>query len=105
MLKLVVTTRDGQAHDIATYADITLLEAMHSAGIDDLLALCGGGCSCATCHVVVDPSRLDLITPTSSDEDDLLDGADNRVPGSRLSCQILLNDSHDGLRVMIAPEE
>lgn len=105
MLKILVTTRDDRTHEIAGRAGITLLEAMRLAGIDDLLALCGGSCSCATCHVVVDASYPKLIMPASSDEDDLLGAIDHRMTGSRLSCQILLDESHDGLRVIVAPED
>ena len=104
-MKIVITTRDGQTHDIAAVAGTTLLEAIRFAGIDDLLALCGDCCSCATFHVMVDQSCPEMISPTSPDEDDLLDASDHRVLGSRLSCQILLDDSHDGLQVTIAPAD
>jgi 2Fe-2S ferredoxin len=69
------------------------------------LALCGGCCSCATCHVHVDPDFAALLPPMSEDENDLLDSSDHRNETSRLSCQIHLTAALDGLRVTIAPED
>lgn len=81
------------------------MEAIRDAGIDELLALCGGCCSCATCHVHVDPAFADRLPPMSEDESDLLDSSDHRRETSRLSCQVPLTDALAGLRVTIAPED
>ena len=75
------------------------------AGFDELLALCGGCCSCATCHVVVDPAFADKLPKMSEDEDDLLESSDHRAETSRLSCQIPFTADLDGLHVTIAPED
>ena len=64
------------------------MEVIRDAGIDELLALCGGCCSCATCHVHVDPDFAARLPPMSEDENDLLDSSDDRDETSRLSCQI-----------------
>ena len=74
-------------------------------GFDELLALCGGCCSCATCHVHVDPAHVDRLPPMSDDENDLLDSSSYRNELSRLSCQIQFGNDLDGLAVTIAPEE
>jgi 2Fe-2S ferredoxin len=81
------------------------MEAIRDAGIDELLALCGGCCSCATCHVFVDPDFADLLPTMTEDENDLLDSSDHRTAASRLSCQIPLSAALDGLAVRIAPED
>ena len=81
------------------------MEAMRDAGIDELLALCGGCCSCATCHVYVEPSTAALLPLMSDDENDLLDSSDHRTAQSRLSCQLVLTDAMDGLKVAVAPED
>jgi 2Fe-2S ferredoxin len=83
---------------------MTLMQTITDAGIGELLALCGGVCSCATCHVYVE-SDLPMLPATSADEDGLLDGAEQRKPNSRLSCQIRMSDDYDGMRVVIAPED
>jgi 2Fe-2S ferredoxin len=81
------------------------MEATRDAGFDELLALCGGCCSCATCHVYVDPAVAASLPPVSEDESDLLDGSPHRNEQSRLSCQVIMSDALSGLTVTIAPED
>jgi 2Fe-2S ferredoxin len=68
-------------------------------------AICGGMCSCATCHVYVDPEWVSKLPAAMSDETDMLRDLTTRRDNSRLSCQIQLTAAIDGLRVTIAPEE
>mgnify|MGYP002401136559 FL=1 len=82
-----------------------MMETIRDAGIDELMALCGGCCSCATCHVHVDPGFVDSLPGLADDEDELLDSSSFRAETSRLSCQIPLTADLDGLRVRIAPED
>jgi ferredoxin len=70
-----------------------------------LLALCGGCCSCATCHIHIEPAFADRLPKMSEDENDLLDSTDHRNETSRLSCQVPVTDALDGLIVTIAPED
>ena len=81
------------------------METIRDNGFDELLALCGGCCSCATCHVHIDPSYMDKLPEMDMDEDDLLESSDHRNEYSRLSCQIPITDTLDGLKVTIAPED
>ena len=83
----------------------SLMEAIRDNGFDELLALCGGCCSCATCHVHIDPAFADKMPEMTEDESDLLDSSDHRNEFSRLSCQITLTDAMAGLTVTIAPED
>ena len=105
MPQLIVTTRSGAEETITAGTGISVMEALRDGGIDELLALCGGCCSCATCHVHADESWVDLLPPPSTDESDLLEGSSHRVSNSRLSCQITFSEDLDGLRVTIAPED
>jgi 2Fe-2S ferredoxin len=105
MPQLIVITRDGTEHQVKGQSGLSVMEVIRDNGFDELLALCGGCCSCATCHVHVDPEWLPKLAPIGRDEDDLLDSSDHRVAASRLSCQIPFNDELDGLRVAIAPED
>jgi 2Fe-2S ferredoxin len=105
MAGLVVVTREGTESRIEAEAGLNVMEIIRNGGIDELLALCGGCCSCATCHVYIDPAFADLLPPVSADEDDLLDGSSHRTEQSRLSCQLVMAAALDGLRVTIAPED
>jgi 2Fe-2S ferredoxin len=105
MPQLTVVTRDGTATDVQGEAGLSVMEAIRENGFDELLALCGGCLSCATCHVHVDPDWIDRLPAMQPDEDDLLDTSDHRVATSRLSCQIKFGPDLDGLRVRIAPDD
>ncbi|HEY1605644.1 MAG TPA: 2Fe-2S iron-sulfur cluster-binding protein [Allosphingosinicella sp.] len=105
MAKLIIVSRDGAEKTIEGRYGWSVMENIRGAGFDELLALCGGCCSCATCHVHVDPHWLTALPPMHGDEDDLLDTSDHRRPNSRLSCQIEYGEALDGLKVQIAPED
>ena len=69
-------------------------------GVDGIIAECGGNCMCATCHVYVDSGWLDKLDPVSDTEDAMLEStAAERLPNSRLSCQIKVTAELDGLAV------
>ncbi|WP_297443413.1 2Fe-2S iron-sulfur cluster-binding protein [Acidocella sp.] len=103
MVDLVIIDRAGSAHEFSAPGGGSLMEAVRAQGIYDIKALCGGSCSCATCHVYVEASGP--LKPMSEDENDLLDGVSERREGSRLACQIVLAEGMAPLRVTIAPEE
>lgn len=105
MPRLVVVTRSGEESTVEGDEGLAVMEIIRDNGFDELLALCGGCCSCATCHVHVDPAFAGLLPPMSEDENDLLDSSDHRDERSRLSCQIPFSDELDGLRVTIAQED
>jgi len=105
MSRIIVTMREGEAREIAGVDGSSVMEAIRNAGIDELLALCGGCCSCATCHVHVDPEWLPRLPAMSQDEDDLLDSSSDRNATSRLSCQIPFSSDLDGLIITIAAED
>ena len=105
MPKLIVVDRSGEEKTVDVASGLTVMEAIRDNGFDELLALCGGCCSCATCHIHVDAAFADKLPAMSEDEDDLLDSSDNRVATSRLSCQVPFTDELDGLKVQIAPED
>jgi 2Fe-2S ferredoxin len=80
----------------------SLMQALKAAGVGEVLALCGGNCSCATCHVYVEGVDRDCLPPMSREEDDLLEGSFHRRSTSRLACQLPFGPAIDGARVTIA---
>lgn len=105
MSTLVVTLRTGDEKVIQARDGRSVMEAIRDSGVDEIMAICGGCCSCATCHVYVDESFADRVSSPSGDEDDLLECSDHKTDRSRLSCQIRMSPELDGLRVTIAPED
>ena len=101
---LIVQDRQGAVCEIPAEPGLSVMEIVRNNGFDDLLALCGGCCSCATCHVYVDPAFADRLEPMSDEENDLLDSAEDRRATSRLSCQISFSQELDGLVVEIPAE-
>lgn len=93
-----LTAADGTRHEIVGRAGESLMQAAIAAGVEGIAADCGGALSCATCHVYVDPAWSAKLSPPSRDEEAMLDmTAAPRRPTSRLSCQVVLDASLDGL--------
>ena len=102
---LIVVDRAGREKAVEGDAGLSVMEVIRDNGFDELLALCGGCCSCATCHVYVDEDWTAKVGGPGEDESDLLDSSDHRETNSRLSCQIDFTDALSGLKVTIAPED
>lgn len=105
MSKLIVVTRTGEEMSVDGQTGRSVMEIMRDASVPDLLALCGGSRSCATCHVWVDQAFVDKLPAVVEEENDLLDSSSYRQPNSRLSCQLPWSDALDGLRVTLAPDD
>jgi len=101
-MKIKVTDAKGENHELEGLDGWRVMEVIRDWGVD-IKAECGGACSCATCHVYVDPEWFDRLPAPSDDEEDLLYSTLDKKPTSRLSCQILLNEELDGLKVTVAP--
>jgi 2Fe-2S ferredoxin len=104
MFTIKVTDLDGREHELEARPDEVLMELLREQdwGVS---ALCGGMCSCATCHVFVDEEWLESFPLKESDEEELLEILDHFEPNSRLSCQLRIQAAHDGLSLKLAPEE
>lgn len=105
MPTLTVVDRAGEERTVDAEIGLSVMEVLKINGFDDVLALCGGCCSCATCHVHLDAAYLDRLPPVSEDEDDLLDAVEDRDATSRLSCQLPVTAELEGMRVIIAAED
>lgn len=106
MSKLTVVTRAGDEIAIENARPgASVMELMRDNDVPELLALCGGSRSCATCHVWVDPAFLGRLVEAVDEEKELLESSLHLKPTSRLSCQIKWTENLDGLRVTLAPED
>ena len=99
-----VVDRNGIEHEIEARAGLKVMENLRELDYG-VAAVCGGMCSCATCHVHVDPELAHLLPPMSADENELLESSSHRNERSRLSCQIPMRAELSGLRVTIAEED
>ena len=104
MITIKVTDLDGLEHELEASPDEVLMDLLREQEWG-VAALCGGMCSCATCHVFVDEAWLESFPQKESDEEELLEILDYFQPNSRLSCQLQIQQAHDGLCLVLAPEE
>lgn len=105
MAVIHVTNRAGEQHTVEAAPGNTVMEILRDADMD-VEAICGGCCSCATCHVFVDDAWVGKTGTRSEDEQELVEQTESYKPdNSRLSCQIKFTDELDGLVVTVAPPE
>ena len=104
MALLRVIDRDGKEHKVEGKTGLKVMETLRELDYG-VAAICGGMCSCATCHVYVDPAWQARLPAPMSDERELLNELSQCQDNSRLSCQIEFTPELDGLRVTIAPDE
>jgi 2Fe-2S ferredoxin len=100
---LHVTDRDGGEHVLEENTGGRVMEALRNIGC--VPAICGGTCTCSTCHVYVDGEWYDRLPTKRIDEDEILSVLSHWQANSRLSCQIELTESLSGLRLTVAPLE
>ena len=104
MARMIVVDRDGIEHEVDAKTGLKVMENLRELDYG-VAAICGGMCSCATCHVYVDESWAGRLPKPQSDELELLrELPDFREPTSRLSCQVDFTDALSGLKVAIAPD-
>jgi 2Fe-2S ferredoxin len=102
MPKITYIQPDGKRVEVEAVAGDSVMLSAIKNNVRGIEADCGGCCSCATCHVYVDPAFVGRLTPPDENEDDLLSGtAAERRTTSRLSCQIPVSPAIDGLVVEI----
>src|SRR5215469_12392105 len=97
---VIVTTREGVVRRLDGVEGASVMAVLRDAEVDDEIGLCGGCCSCATCHVYVEDAAPDVLPAMSAEEDDMLDSLDTRTVRSRLGCQLRLG--HDIQKITVA---
>ena len=103
MIKITVLDRQDQAHELEAPTDMNMnvMEVCKAYELP-VKATCGGMAMCSTCHCYI-LSDHDLPEMREAEED-MLDQAFFVEDNSRLGCQLMLDDSMDGLKLKLAPE-
>jgi len=99
MAKITYIEHNGTEHVVDVENGMTVMEGAVKNMIPGIDADCGGACACATCHVYVDPSFMEKLGQAEGMEESMLDFAEEVKDNSRLSCQLTVDDSLDGLVV------
>lgn len=100
-MKIHVTDQNGKTHNLEALEGWRVMEIIRDYGLP-IKAECGGSCCCATCHVYVDGEWINKLHDMLEDEDDMLDETFDRESNSRLSCQLIMTEDLDGLKVTLA---
>ncbi len=104
MAKITYIDHDGTKYETEGETGSTVMEVAIKNGVPRIEAECGGACACATCHLYVDEAWTGIVGGPEPMEEDMLDFAYDPRESSRLSCQIKVSDSLDGLIVHL-PEQ
>lgn len=105
MVAVTFIEPDGNRRTVEAKPGTSVMEAAIDNDVKGIVAECGGACSCATCHVYVDPAWTDRLTPPDPQEDGMLDCVLDRTDESRLSCQITIEPELDGLLVRVPKDQ
>ncbi len=104
MPMVTVVDRDGVEHQVEAKSGVKLMETLRELDYG-IAAICGGMCSCATCHIFLDESWVAKVPAAMSDERELLAELSHYRSTSRLSCQVEMTDALAGIKIRIAPDE
>ena len=99
MVTVTYREHNGEEHQVEAQPGQTLMQAATDNMVPGIDADCGGGCACGTCHVIVDQAWQAKTGAANEMEESMLSMTPDRSEGSRLACQIELDESHDGLTV------
>jgi 2Fe-2S ferredoxin len=97
MAKVTYIEFNGTKRTVDVASGVSIMQGAINNNVRGIIAECGGGCSCATCHVYVDEAWMEKVSQKSEGEGDMLEAVVDLKPNSRLSCQIEMNDALDGL--------
>jgi len=105
MPKIKYIEFSGTEHVIDVPVGISVMKGAVDNRLRGILAECGGGCSCGTCHVYVDPDWFDRLGPKTPEEVQLLEDVCDTRPNSRLSCQVKVTPEMEGLVVRMPAKQ
>jgi len=104
MARIKFIEHNGTEHEIEADTGLSIMQAAINNDVPGIVAECGGACSCATCHVHLDPEWYKKLEGPSDMENEMLEFAMGFIEdSSRLSCQIKISDELDGI-VVRTPE-
>ena len=99
MTKITYIEFNGTEHPVDVMPGLSVMQGALANNVRGIIGDCGGSCSCATCHVYVDPAWVNRVGEKNEGEAALLEEVVDSKPNSRLSCQITVTEDMDGLVV------
>ena len=99
MAKITYTDQQGNSKTVDVENGLSVMEGAIQNDVPGIDADCGGSMACATCHVYVEEKWLDKLSKAEDGEIDMIDMAFEPKKNSRLSCQLIVTNELDGLKV------
>jgi 2Fe-2S ferredoxin len=101
MPKITYITADGAPVETDATTQMTLMEVALIHNVPGIIGMCGGICSCGTCHLQVAQDWISRLAPPSDEEKEMVESLDHSSPASRLGCQVTVTEDMDGLVVHV----
>lgn len=105
MPRLTFIQADGERHSCEVRSGASVMDSALDNGVPGIIAQCGGGCTCATCHCFIREPWFSLAGPPGREELELLACLRQRQSGSRLACQVRVLELLDGMVVHLPPAQ
>ncbi len=105
MVSITFQSAQGDLQQIEAEAGLSLMAAAKANGVDEILAECGGSMVCGTCHCYIAEPWYSQLAPPGDMEREMLDYALHSQANSRLSCQIVIDDAMDGIKILTPPAQ
>ena len=105
MANITFVESDGTEHTIDIEPSMSLMEGSTINLLPGIEGMCGGICSCCTCHVYIEDEWASKVPPMKEGEKKLLDASAHRKDSSRLGCQVIVTPDLEGMRVLLPSEQ
>lgn len=99
-IEVIWINKDGSETKSTVTVGTHIMEAAHRNGIE-LEGACEGACACSTCHVILERNVYRALPEPTEKEEDMLDQAYGLTPTSRLGCQVILEERHNGIKIKL----
>ncbi len=105
MPNITYVEHDGTEHTVDVEENMSLMEGSTINLLPGIEGMCGGICSCCTCHVYIEPEWMEKMNPASEGEMKLLEGSQHFKDNSRLGCQVIVTHEMEGMRVHLPVDQ
>ena len=99
MPKIIYIDSQGNSKTVDVENGLSVMEGAIQNDVPGIDADCGGSMACATCHVYVEEKWLDKLSKAEDGEIDMIDMAFEPQKNSRLSCQLIVTNELNALKV------
>jgi 2Fe-2S ferredoxin len=105
MPKITYIPVEGAPIETDAMTQMTLMEVALIHSVPGVIGMCGGICSCGTCHLHIAEDWISRLPPPSQEEKEMVEALEHSAPASRLGCQVTVTEDMDGLVVRVVESQ